>query len=158
MNNLSVVLASSIVSALSIFVPNIYAANNDDYTTWDLPEGAIARLGKGLIHDVAFSPGGDMLAVATSIGVWLYSAETLDEVALLSGHTAPVRCVSFSPDGKKIASGSADKTIKMGDVAPKEEIATLAGHKRYVFSISFSPDGKTIASGSDDGAIVIFGL
>ena len=68
--------------------------------------------------------------------------------ATLQGHTQPVQSVAFSPDGKTIASGSRDMTIKLWDVATGKERATLMGHSNYVV---FSPDSKSLASfgGSD---------
>ena len=48
------------------------SANRDDVTTWALPEGAITRLGRGSVRDMAFSPDGQYFAVGTSIGLWLY--------------------------------------------------------------------------------------
>ena len=46
-----------------------------DYTRWGLPDGAKVRLGKGWISgDVAYSPDGSLLAVTSSIGIWLYDA------------------------------------------------------------------------------------
>ena len=119
-----------------------------DYQTWHLPEGAIARLGKGRIQEVAFSPDGSLLAVASRIGIWLYDAATSRELALLLGHTSEVNSVSFSPDGSTLASGSWDNTVKLWDVATRRNIATLEGHRNNVYSVSFSPDGSTLASGS----------
>jgi serine/threonine protein kinase len=74
-------------------------------------------------------------------GVWR-------EVATLRGHGGPVSSVSFSPDGKFLASGSWDKTVKVWEVGSWQEVATLWGHEGYVYSVSFSPDGKFLASGS----------
>ena len=56
--------------------------NGEDVTTWALPEGAIARLGRGDIHDMAFSPDEQYLAVASAIGLWLYELPTLFPIAL----------------------------------------------------------------------------
>jgi WD40 repeat protein len=64
--------------------------------------------------------------------------------------------VSFSPDGKTLASGSYDNTIKLWNVETGKEIRTLSGHNDSVISVSFSPDGKTLASGSDDKTIKLW--
>ncbi|MCY7320593.1 MAG: hypothetical protein LH660_02030, partial [Phormidesmis sp. CAN_BIN36] len=74
----------------------------------------------------------------------------------LEGHTDVVWGVSFSPDGKTLASGSQDKTIKLWDRETGREIRTLKGHTDVVTSISFSPDGKTLASGSEDKTIKLW--
>ena len=83
-----------------------------------MPEGALARLGKGRISEVAYSPDGTRLAVAGNIGTWLYDAATGAEVALLTGHTNYVRSVSFSPDGTTLASGGSDGTVRLWDMTP----------------------------------------
>src|ERR1700676_1143729 len=68
----------------------------------------------------------------------------------LKGHTDIVSSVAFSPDGKTLASGSRDNTIKLWDVQQGKERATLSGHTNKVSSVAYSPDGKTMASGSWD--------
>jgi WD40 repeat protein len=62
--------------------------------------------------------------------------------------------VIFSPDAKTLASGSADTTVRLWDVASHRQVgAALTGHTDYVFSVAFSPDGKTVASGSWDNTV-----
>ncbi|MEC4817872.1 MAG: AAA family ATPase, partial [Scytonema sp. PMC 1069.18] len=64
------------------------------------------------------------------------------EVNTLEGHSSWVMSVVFSPDGKHIASGSSDNTIKLWDVNSGKELKTLKGHSSWVMSVVFSPDGK----------------
>ncbi len=77
-----------------------------------------ARLGKGRISDVlnppeiANAPDGTRFAVASAIGIWIYDAQTDNELYLLTGHTLDVTTVSFSPDGVVLASASGDNTIR----------------------------------------------
>ncbi|MCE2451113.1 MAG: PD40 domain-containing protein, partial [Candidatus Latescibacteria bacterium] len=89
---------------LFLFSLNTFA---QDYAQWSLPEGAKMRLGKGrLSGNIAYSPDGTRLAVASSIGIWLYDTATHQEVALLTGHNLWGWSVAFSPDGQTIASAS----------------------------------------------------
>ena len=64
--------------------------------------------------------------------------------------------MAFSPDGKRIVSGSWDKTVKVWDAARGQEILTLKGHTDLVTSVAFSPDGKRIASGSEDKTVKVW--
>jgi WD40 repeat protein len=77
-------------------------------------------------------------------------------IATLKGHSSSVSSVSFSPDGKTLASGSDDNTIKVWNLATGNQITTLKGHSSSVNSVSFSPDGKTLASGSYDNTIKVW--
>ena len=132
--------------SLSIGLPHTAA---EDPTKLSLPEGAIARLGKGWISgNVTYSPDGTLLAVACGIGIWLYDAETYQERALLTGTGHWVSSVAFSPDGNTLASGDGDE-VRLWDV----ETGTLKGtlkQENMVSCVSFSPDSKIIASGDRD--------
>ncbi|WP_414586543.1 eIF2A-related protein [Scytonema sp. PCC 10023] len=73
----------------------------------------------------------------------------------LQKHEDAVHSVSFSPDGKTLASGSADNTIKLWNLDGSLR-NTLEDHKGIVYSVSFSPDGKILASGSADNTIKLW--
>src|SRR5581483_1627946 len=74
----------------------------------------------------------------------------------LKGHGLEVYSVAISPDGKTLASGSGDKTIKLWDLASGREIVTLPGHSDYVKSVVFSPDGRMLVSASKDKTIKLW--
>ena len=135
-------------NAMGIGTPTV-SVMDGDYRTWSLPDGAIARLGKGSFGEtdraIALSPDRQHLAVASSIGVWLYDVTTGRELALLP--TANVQSVAFSPDGTTLASkGVGD--IVLWDVATGTQINTFEG-----WTPVFSPDGTILASGLYDATV-----
>ena len=71
-------------------------------------------------------------------------------------HEGQVSAVAWSPDGKTLASGSSDKTVKLWDLATGKLFATLQGHTETVYSVAWSPDGKTVASGSFDKTVKLW--
>ncbi len=74
----------------------------------------------------------------------------------LQGHKNSIRSLSFSPDGKILASGSDDKQIKLWNMETGAEIRTLSGHDRSVISVCFSADGKILASAGKDKKIKLW--
>ena len=88
--------------------------------------------------------------------VKLWDIATHKEVGTLMGHSDGVRSVSFSPDGRTLASGSNDKTVKLWDAADRKQVTTLSGHSDSVLAVAFSPDGKMLASASDDNTVKLW--
>src|SRR5205807_1266419 len=72
------------------------------------------------------------------------------------GHPDRVNAVAWSPDGKRIASGSADGTVQVWDAANGGHVFTYRGHADHVVTVAWSPDGKHIASGSNDGTAQVW--
>jgi len=134
---------------------------------WDLQGNQIAELvgHSGPVNSVSFSPDGKLLATAgdNTARLWDLQVVTAKElvtasrlwdlkgtqIAELTGHSNWVNSVSFSPDGKILATGSSDRTARLWDLQGNQ-IAELAGHSDSVTSVSFSPDGKILATGSYD--------
>ncbi len=120
-----------------------------DNTQAGLPEGAIARLGKGGINIMRFSPDGSHLAVGTDVGVWLYDVPGGKETALFTGHTGHVNALAFSHDSKMLASGGfANAIIQLWDVETgnKRSQFTLSRPTDSIDALAFSDDTKTLIS------------
>jgi WD40 repeat protein len=146
---------------------------------WDIPAcirattckaSEILRLKPGQVffESVSFSPDGKLLVSAGNDGwgrpnnlqIWDVAARPIKSKLIeeLPGHTGFINQVSFSPDGKRFASGSDDKTIKIWDVATGKAIKTLTGHSDGVNGVSFSPNGKLLASAGSDHTIKLWDM
>jgi len=108
----------------------------------------------------SFSPDGRQIAVCglgyQTIKVW--DVVTAEQVLALEGHTAYVDQVTYSPDGRQIASVAGDNVIKIWDASTGAEIVSItkpsfANLYNWKTHLKFSPDGRTIASTSDDGTV-----
>jgi len=97
------------------------------------------------------------LAVALAvIGLLLRgSSGGVDRLLTLTGHTAPVSTVAFSPNSRLVASGSYDKSVKIWDAGTGLLLQTLAGEAEPIYSIAFETNGKRIVSAGKDGIIAI---
>ncbi|MBW4631198.1 MAG: protein kinase [Iphinoe sp. HA4291-MV1] len=105
---------------------------------------------------VALSPKGDILAGIAGCVIHLFEVSTGKLIRTLTDHHSnSVRSVAFSADGRILASGSRDKTIKLWDVQTAKEICTL-DHFNGVSSVAFSPDEHWLAGGDDSGNIKIW--
>ena len=128
----------SLVFLLTVgFLSNSLA---QEYTRWHLPEGAIARLGKGSIRDVEFSLDGKRLAVATDIGIWIYNAHTSAEITRIKvqprGIHQTVNTIAFAPDSATLAvgywvPGGAAGAVELWDTTTGERLTVLEEDKRF---------------------------
>jgi len=107
----------------------------------------------------------------------LYDSTTLAQTAIMYGHRAAVRCCRFSPDSRRIVSGSEDTTLKLyvsldfffffiyiyfpvkqnnnrWETRRHCKVATFSGHTKAVTCVAFSPDSRTVVSGSDDKTLI----
>ena len=159
------------LTLLVILTQSLSKTLAQDYTQWGLPAGAIARLGKGEISgNLAYSPDGTRLAITSYTGIWIYDAQTgeaLDflkshgsgvqwrtkrEIDLLraQGHSGRVLSVSFSPDGKTLASAGGFQWW-LWNVETRQLKAK--GHHDSIRRVRFSPGGKIFATGGGDHAL-----
>ena len=126
-----------------------------DYTQWGLPEGAKLRIGMGRVEDLQFSPDGQLLAVATSVGIWLYDTETYAPHNLIAANQGGITTIAFSADSRRLACGSGHYTLSVWDVRSGNLLKTFGLEKSNpevvwepmsVASVAFSPDGRKLMS------------
>ncbi len=127
---------------------------------------------EGAVYAVVYSPDGKYLATGGSEGTLrLREADTGQEILLLHAHApviaptqAPdqvhqlqgVSALAFRPDGRRLASGGADRTVKIWDAATGKLLRTISAHKHAVSGVAFSPDGRTLASSSWDRTVKLW--
>ncbi len=140
-------------------------------------EGTFLQGHDANVNAVAFSPSGVNFASvgptaftlapverANAIVVW--DARSVSQSSILSGHTAQVNTLAFSPDGALLASGSGsidpnvpqDFTVRIWDLATDSARFVLDAHTAPVRSVAFSPDGTLLASASLDGTVILWNV
>jgi len=143
----------------------------DHYKVLDFAEGRIKEADAGLLAKEAadsfsrtrtVSPDGRLVASTSGTGasdsyapestvLHLYDAASGKELRSFAGHAEAIRCVAFTPDGKRIVTGSMDKTIKVWSVESGKKLLTLAGSNSWVESLAISRGGDLLLSGANLG-------
>lgn len=130
--------------------PAFRPIDDTDVTTWELPDGAIARFGHGLRLDVEFSHDGTYLSVATKIGFWLYDMETLAPRALWGTERGMMNVATFSHDARWIATGDQDGILKVWDTQNGQCVARTdwggTERRNVILHVQFSPNDQYLAA------------
>jgi WD40 repeat protein/transcriptional regulator with XRE-family HTH domain len=142
------------------------ASIGDDGTVivWDSATGAeLLRLSgstkpNDLITEqrIEYSPDGKHLAACDSDQLKVYDPVTGKLMMVLSGHQGDVLSVTFSLDGKYLATGGVDTTVRIWDANTGDLLHVLKGHTAEVGGLAFSPDGKFLISTSEDAMLKIW--
>lgn len=137
------------------------ASPSDDFTIrfWDLETGKLCQKPintNGLVHSVAWSPNGQILASGGTFSLLLWDTKTGKLKKRLTRNLNTIKSVTLSSDGLLLASGSDDKTVQIWDVTKTQLVHILKGHSGDVNSVAWSPDDTVLASGSDDGSIQLW--
>lgn len=140
-------------------VPFHFSVYAQESTHNNLPEGAIARLGKGGINNLQFSTDGNRLIVGTNIGLWLYDVKTGDETGLLTNPPGQVKSLAFSSDGNTLAIGGySNKVIQFWDLKTKNKIKTLSLENIYKPLQGLFLDGTTLLSLNDQPTLTYWNV
>ena len=110
------------------------------------------------VHGLAITGDGKILASSNYFTATLWNLESRQAIGELKGHTDEICALAISPDGKTIATGGRDLTVKVWDLATARERVTITGFRGWVNDLAISPDGKTLAIGAMDGSVKLWNL
>ena len=142
---------SRIAAALGKDTVDIWSIETGDPSTIPFSQPGNANAQPGNVNALAWSPNGSSIAA-----IQVRSATTGKLSLTYKGHIQIVLTLAWSPDGRQIASGSADGTVRVWDATTGHTYVTYAGHSAEVNAITWSPDGKYIASGGADGTVQVW--
>ncbi|MCB9134692.1 MAG: hypothetical protein H6636_04645 [Anaerolineales bacterium] len=112
-----------------------------------VPTNGLVRIGKGVLSQLAISPDGKKLGIATSVGLYLYNTDTYELKWFVETETRAVS-LAFSPDGYLLISGTLGK-VEVWNVQSGINFKTLLFENGWIRSVAFSLDGKFLATAGD---------
>ena len=116
----------------------------------NLPENVKARFGKGSVEMLLYSPDGNVLAVVSTIGIWLYDAHTGEIQSLVSANSGQIADIAFTPDSQTLACGEEDGRINLWEVSTGSHKKTLKKERMWsLSSLAFIDNGQTLVSVAD---------
>lgn len=152
------ILIVLILFAHYVGLPSRLDAAESTYSKWQLPEGAKMRLGKGRIKDIVYAPDNTKFAVATSIGIWIYSADKGEALTLLTGHEVDVTTVAFTQDAKHLISVDANGECRKWDLVSGELLAILT-QANVIFDLAdISSDATTLVKYNQNSKFHLWNL
>ena len=111
---------------------------------------------RGHINTVTFNPEGNLLAVGCNQQTLIWDMQNGKLHRKFGGHKGDVLKMAFSPDGKRISTGSDDNTVIIWDIESGQQIDVLTGHTNNVQALVYSPDGNYLISGANDNVIIVW--
>ncbi len=147
-----------------------------DIQVWDAQTNTLQTLLAGHtegVRDLKFNPSGDVLASASALtnpldffspddgargAVHLWDMKTGQLAGILEGHTRGVFSLTWSPDGRRLATASADGLVKLWDTAARREVATLKHHSGKVRGVAWHPTAAKLVSVGDNGEVLMWNL
>src|SRR5262249_50444519 len=107
-------------------------------------------------HWMAQSSDGRLLAVPWGKDVLLFDARTGALRRALTGHTNQVARAAFSPDGKRLAAGSANAIVRVWAVETGREELVLVGHESWIWCVAFDREGKRLVISEERGSVKVW--